>query len=153
MHTPSERVYAPVGLTNPGLWNPRNDKWDRYLTDETKHATRDDEYRHLLCYGVFTAAAHAALTDAMATLPAKNATARDTADANDPLDSAIRTIATGAPTMIIDLRVLNSYCVRKRLKMETLLGVRHLTGKGDYVFSVDLQDGFYALGIAETDRD
>eukprot|EP00873_Tetraselmis_striata_P018362 jgi/Tetstr1/438626/TSEL_027177.t1 len=54
---------------------------------------------------------------------------------------------------IIDLRVLNSYCVRKRLKMETLLGVRHLTKKGDYMFSFDLQDGFYALGIAEADRD
>eukprot|EP00873_Tetraselmis_striata_P042738 jgi/Tetstr1/463002/TSEL_007941.t1 len=79
-----------VGLTNPGLWNPRNDEWDRYLTDE-KHATRD-EYRHLLCYGVFTAAAHAAhaaLTDVVATLRAKNATARNTADANDLMDSAI----------------------------------------------------------------
>eukprot|EP00873_Tetraselmis_striata_P026276 jgi/Tetstr1/446540/TSEL_034065.t1 len=54
---------------------------------------------------------------------------------------------------IIDLRVLNSYCVRKRLKMETMLGVRHLTKKGDYIFSFDLQDGFYALGIAEADRD
>eukprot|EP00873_Tetraselmis_striata_P035682 jgi/Tetstr1/455946/TSEL_042727.t1 len=54
---------------------------------------------------------------------------------------------------IIDLRVLNSYCVRKRLKMETLLGVRHQTKKGDYMFSFDLQDGFYALGIAEADRD
>eukprot|EP00873_Tetraselmis_striata_P012614 jgi/Tetstr1/432878/TSEL_022227.t1 len=39
-----------VGLTNPGLWNPRNDEWDRYLTGEKKHATRD-EYRHLMCYG------------------------------------------------------------------------------------------------------
>eukprot|EP00873_Tetraselmis_striata_P012338 jgi/Tetstr1/432602/TSEL_021972.t1 len=83
----------PVGLANPGLWNPRNDDWDRYLIDEKKHATRD-EYRHLLCYGVFTAAAHAAPTDAVATLRANNATARDTADANDLLDSAIRTIAT-----------------------------------------------------------
>eukprot|EP00873_Tetraselmis_striata_P013528 jgi/Tetstr1/433792/TSEL_002418.t1 len=54
---------------------------------------------------------------------------------------------------IIDLRVLNSYCVRKRVKMETLLGVRHLTKKGDYMFSFDLQDGFDALGIAEAGRD
>eukprot|EP00873_Tetraselmis_striata_P035598 jgi/Tetstr1/455862/TSEL_042651.t1 len=54
---------------------------------------------------------------------------------------------------ITDLRVLNSYCERKRLKLETLLGVRHLTKKGDYMFSFDLQDGFYALGIAEADRD
>eukprot|EP00873_Tetraselmis_striata_P018672 jgi/Tetstr1/438936/TSEL_002953.t1 len=54
---------------------------------------------------------------------------------------------------IINLRVLNSYCVRKRLKMETLMGVRHPTKRGDYMFSFDLQDGFYALGIAEVDRD
>eukprot|EP00873_Tetraselmis_striata_P009064 jgi/Tetstr1/429328/TSEL_019246.t1 len=32
---------------------------------------------------------------------------------------------------IIDLRMLTSYCVRKRIKMETLLGVRHLTKKGE----------------------
>eukprot|EP00873_Tetraselmis_striata_P006924 jgi/Tetstr1/427188/TSEL_017376.t1 len=37
--------------------------------------------------------------------------------------------------------------------METLLGVRHLTKKGDYMFSFDLQDVFYALGIAHADRD
>eukprot|EP00873_Tetraselmis_striata_P036552 jgi/Tetstr1/456816/TSEL_043490.t1 len=54
---------------------------------------------------------------------------------------------------IIDLRVLNTFCARKRLRMETLMGVRHLTAKGDYMFSFDLQDGFYALGIAPSDRD
>eukprot|EP00873_Tetraselmis_striata_P006287 jgi/Tetstr1/426551/TSEL_016849.t1 len=68
------------------------DDANRYLTDEKKHATRD-EYRHLPCHGVFTASAHAALTDVVATLRAENATARDTADANDLLDSAICTIA------------------------------------------------------------
>jgi hypothetical protein len=36
--------------------------------------------------------------------------------------------------------------------METLLGVRHLTRKGDYMSSFDLQDGFCALGINQTDR-
>eukprot|EP00873_Tetraselmis_striata_P035645 jgi/Tetstr1/455909/TSEL_042690.t1 len=54
---------------------------------------------------------------------------------------------------IIDLRVLNTFCARKRLRMETLMGVRHLTAKGDYMFSFDLQDGFYAMGIAPSDRD
>eukprot|EP00873_Tetraselmis_striata_P040771 jgi/Tetstr1/461035/TSEL_006185.t1 len=49
---------------------------------------------------------------------------------------------------IIDLRVLNTFCARKRLRMETLMGVRRLTAKGDYMFSFDLQDGFYAMGIA-----
>eukprot|EP00873_Tetraselmis_striata_P015531 jgi/Tetstr1/435795/TSEL_024684.t1 len=54
---------------------------------------------------------------------------------------------------IIDLRVLNTFCARKRLRMETLMGARHLTAKGDYMFSFDPQDGFYALGIAPSDRD
>eukprot|EP00873_Tetraselmis_striata_P043498 jgi/Tetstr1/463762/TSEL_008578.t1 len=47
-----------------------------------------------MCYGIFTACAHTALTDAVATLRAENATARDTADANDLLDSEICAIAT-----------------------------------------------------------
>eukprot|EP00873_Tetraselmis_striata_P002963 jgi/Tetstr1/423227/TSEL_001345.t1 len=51
---------------------------------------------------------------------------------------------------IIDLRVLNTYRARKRLRMETLMGVRHLTKKGDYMFSFDLQDGSYALATAFT---
>eukprot|EP00873_Tetraselmis_striata_P044612 jgi/Tetstr1/464876/TSEL_009613.t1 len=90
------RAYAKsmphVGLTNPGLWNPRNDEWDRYLTDEKKHATRD-EYRHLLYYGVFTArGAHGRRGNASRD---KRHRSRDTADANDDLlDSAIRTIET-----------------------------------------------------------
>eukprot|EP00873_Tetraselmis_striata_P010119 jgi/Tetstr1/430383/TSEL_020193.t1 len=37
--------------------------------------------------------------------------------------------------------------------METLIRVRHLTKEEDYMFSFDLQDGFYALGIAPSDRD
>eukprot|EP00873_Tetraselmis_striata_P000826 jgi/Tetstr1/421090/TSEL_012134.t1 len=37
--------------------------------------------------------------------------------------------------------------------MEKLMDVRHLTAKGDYMFSFDLQDGFHAMGIAPSDRD
>eukprot|EP00873_Tetraselmis_striata_P027675 jgi/Tetstr1/447939/TSEL_035245.t1 len=55
---------------------------------------------------------------------------------------------TNAWRFITDLRVLNTYRVRKRLRMETLMGVRHLIKIGGYMFSFDLQDGFYALGIA-----
>eukprot|EP00873_Tetraselmis_striata_P012995 jgi/Tetstr1/433259/TSEL_022547.t1 len=113
----------PVGLTNPGLWNPRNDEWDRYLTDEKKQATRD-EYRHLLCYGVFTAAAHAALTDAVATLRANNATARDTADANDLLDSAIRTIATCGQAAENRLTYLRRFKCKKALTGEERVAER-----------------------------
>eukprot|EP00873_Tetraselmis_striata_P009404 jgi/Tetstr1/429668/TSEL_019565.t1 len=121
------RAYAdsmpPVGLTNPGLRNPRNDEWDRYLTDEKKHATRD-EYRHLLWYGVFAAAAHAALTDAMATLCAKNATARDTADANDLLDSAIRAIATCGQAAEDRLTYLRRFKCKKALTGEERVAER-----------------------------
>jgi hypothetical protein len=45
------------------------------------------------------------------------------------------------------LRPLNKFFVRKRLNIETLLRVKHLTRKGEYMFNFDLQDGFYALGI------
>jgi hypothetical protein len=37
--------------------------------------------------------------------------------------------------------------------METVEGVRHLTRKGDYMFSFDLQDGCYAMSINPVDRD
>eukprot|EP00873_Tetraselmis_striata_P018673 jgi/Tetstr1/438937/TSEL_002954.t1 len=122
------RAYAEsmphVGLTNPGLWNLRNDEWDRYLTDEKKHATRN-EYRHMLCYGVFTAATHAALTDALATLRAKNATARDTADyADDLLDSAIRTIATCGQAVEDHLTYLRRFKCKKALTGEERVAER-----------------------------
>jgi hypothetical protein len=37
--------------------------------------------------------------------------------------------------------------------MEYVLGVRHLTRKGDYMFSFDLKDGLYTLGIVPKQRD
>jgi hypothetical protein len=37
--------------------------------------------------------------------------------------------------------------------MESLLGVRHLTRKDDYMFSFDLKGGFYARGIVLQQRD
>jgi hypothetical protein len=55
--------------------------------------------------------------------------------------------------LICDLQLLNKHCVRKRFKMETLLGIKHLTRKGDYMFTFDLHDGFYGLGINPTDCD
>eukprot|EP00873_Tetraselmis_striata_P002462 jgi/Tetstr1/422726/TSEL_013523.t1 len=85
-----------------------------YAESMPHHATRD-EYRHLLCYGVFIAAAHAALTDVVATLRAKNATARDTADANDLLDSAIRTIATCGQAAEDRLTYLRRFKCKKAL--------------------------------------
>jgi hypothetical protein len=37
--------------------------------------------------------------------------------------------------------------------METLLGVIHLTRKGDYMFSFDMKDGFFAQGFNPPERD
>eukprot|EP00873_Tetraselmis_striata_P014336 jgi/Tetstr1/434600/TSEL_023691.t1 len=51
----------------------------------------------------------------------------------------------------IDLHVLNTYCALKRLRMDTLMGLRHPTNKGDGMFSFDLKDDFVALGIAPSD--
>ena len=55
--------------------------------------------------------------------------------------------------MVLDLRHLNSHCKAFPLKMETLKRMRNLSTKGDWMFSFDLQDGYYALGIAPEHRD
>eukprot|EP00873_Tetraselmis_striata_P002148 jgi/Tetstr1/422412/TSEL_013250.t1 len=72
----------------------------------------------MLCYGVFTASAHAVLADAVARFGAENATARDTADANDLLDSAIRTIATCGQATEDRLNYLRRFNCKKALPGE-----------------------------------
>eukprot|EP00873_Tetraselmis_striata_P035644 jgi/Tetstr1/455908/TSEL_042689.t1 len=66
------------GATRPSLWRRRNDEADRYLTEANKTALRD-EYRHLLCYGVYRAAANAAAKTALATLRAPDTPTQDRA--------------------------------------------------------------------------
>jgi len=55
--------------------------------------------------------------------------------------------------LIIDLRHLNQYCREFSVKYETLKKLRHLAQRNDWCFSLDLQDGYYAVGIREQDRD
>eukprot|EP00873_Tetraselmis_striata_P008552 jgi/Tetstr1/428816/TSEL_018803.t1 len=55
--------------------------------------------------------------------------------------------------LIIDLRPLNRYCEERSLSFETLTRLQHLARSGDYMLSMDLHDGFYAVGIAPEDRD
>eukprot|EP00873_Tetraselmis_striata_P046012 jgi/Tetstr1/466276/TSEL_000956.t1 len=55
--------------------------------------------------------------------------------------------------LIIDLRPLNRYCETRDLSFETLSHLRNLSRPGDYMLQMDLQDGFYAVGIAPEDRD
>eukprot|EP00873_Tetraselmis_striata_P015941 jgi/Tetstr1/436205/TSEL_025050.t1 len=73
------------------LWRPRNDEANRYLTEANKTASRD-EYRHLLCYGVYNAAANAAAKTTLATLRAPDTPTHDRVDALDLLDAAHRTL-------------------------------------------------------------
>ncbi|KAK3248780.1 hypothetical protein CYMTET_41757 [Cymbomonas tetramitiformis] len=49
--------------------------------------------------------------------------------------------------LVVDFRWLNPWCVKNRVKMETLKKLRRLAKPGDWCFSFDLQDGFHALGI------
>jgi hypothetical protein len=43
--------------------------------------------------------------------------------------------------------------VLERLQTKTILGVKHVSNKGDYMFRFALHDGFYALGINPVDRE
>lgn len=55
--------------------------------------------------------------------------------------------------IVVDLRFLNLHCKKMGLKLETLKRLRYLARPGDFSFSIDLADGFYALGLVEEDRE
>ena len=55
--------------------------------------------------------------------------------------------------IIIDLRHLNDFCEKRSMEFETLRRVRRLARRNDYMLSLDLEDGFYAVGVAREDRD
>eukprot|EP00873_Tetraselmis_striata_P032900 jgi/Tetstr1/453164/TSEL_040181.t1 len=55
--------------------------------------------------------------------------------------------------LIIDLRELNKWCKTFTMSYETIKHLRHLARAGDWFVSMDLADGYYALGIREEDRD
>eukprot|EP00873_Tetraselmis_striata_P024103 jgi/Tetstr1/444367/TSEL_032258.t1 len=55
--------------------------------------------------------------------------------------------------LILDLRPLNRYNEERSLSFETLTGLRHMARPGEYMLSMDLHDGLYAVGIAPEDRD
>ena len=49
--------------------------------------------------------------------------------------------------LVIDLRHLNDFCRDKSCKFETLKSLRYLAKPGDWLISVDLQDGFHAIQV------
>jgi hypothetical protein len=72
------------------MWNPRYDEAVFFFADNAKISSRD-EYRHLLCYGVFTAAANSALETAMETIRSVTSTPDETPYAYSLVDVALRT--------------------------------------------------------------
>ena len=54
--------------------------------------------------------------------------------------------------LVMDFRWLNSHCVDRTCRFETLKLLQRIAKKGDYMFSFDLQDGYHAIGIAPEDR-
>jgi hypothetical protein len=83
-------ILPSVNAYIPGRWTPRHDETDRFLTEEKRISSRD-EYRHLACYGVYSAAADAALETVMATVRSTTATETERAHAWDITDAAVRT--------------------------------------------------------------
>ena len=54
--------------------------------------------------------------------------------------------------IVVDLRHLNTYCQKFGLKLETLKRLKYLARPKDYCFSIDLQDGFYGMGLVPEHR-
>ena len=54
--------------------------------------------------------------------------------------------------LIIDLRPVNRHLRHLSCRYETLRRLCRMARKGDWCLSLDLQDGFYAVGIAERDQ-
>eukprot|EP00873_Tetraselmis_striata_P010674 jgi/Tetstr1/430938/TSEL_020694.t1 len=57
------------------------------------------------------------------------------------------------PGVNTKLRPFTRHCEGRNLNFETLTRLRHLAQPGNYMLSMDLHDGFYAVGIAPEDRD
>ncbi|KAK3287273.1 hypothetical protein CYMTET_5205 [Cymbomonas tetramitiformis] len=49
--------------------------------------------------------------------------------------------------LVVDFRWMNSFCVKSKVKMETLKKLCRLAEPNDWCFSFDLQDGYHAVGI------
>eukprot|EP00873_Tetraselmis_striata_P008204 jgi/Tetstr1/428468/TSEL_018479.t1 len=111
---PSDDDGVGEGGKEPDLWRPRNDEADRYLTKANKTASRD-EYRHMLCYGVYRAAANAAAKTALATLRAPDTPTQDRVDALDLRDAAHRTLEAMGDADEAKLTYLRRFKAKKAL--------------------------------------
>jgi hypothetical protein len=60
---------------------------------------------------------------------------------------------SGGYRLITDLRHLNSFCQSCKFKQEDIRNVASILKPGDYLTSVDLQDGFYHIPIRKEDTE
>ena len=64
-------------------------------------------------------------------------------------------VEPGAPKkwrLVVDFRWVNSYLRRQCCRYETMKRLHHLARPQDWMFSFDIQDGFYAIGVHPADR-
>jgi hypothetical protein len=54
--------------------------------------------------------------------------------------------------LVVDLRPLNKYCRKFKMRSETLGHLVHLARKNDWMVTMDLKDGYNAVGIHPDDR-
>jgi hypothetical protein len=54
--------------------------------------------------------------------------------------------------LVVDLRHLNSFVANSTTKFETLKNLRRLAKRNDWMFSFDLEDGYYAVALHPEDR-
>eukprot|EP00873_Tetraselmis_striata_P040043 jgi/Tetstr1/460307/TSEL_005607.t1 len=137
----------PSGATRPSLWRPRNDEADRYLTEANTIASRD-EYRHLMCYGVYRAAANAAAKTALATLRAPDTPTQDRVDALDLLDAAHRTLEAVGDADEARLTYLRRFKAKKALTPEEQVAERLIYSRvfdtAEHERSANVVDGLLA---------
>lgn len=55
--------------------------------------------------------------------------------------------------LVVDLRPLNKYMKKMKMRSETLAGLSRLAKAGDWMVTWDLQDGYNCVGIAAEERE
>eukprot|EP00873_Tetraselmis_striata_P005681 jgi/Tetstr1/425945/TSEL_016297.t1 len=137
----------PSGAARPSLWRPCNDEADRYLTEANKTASRY-KYRHLLCYGIYRAAANAAAKTALATCRAPDTPTQDRVDALDLLDAAHRTLEAVGDADEARLTYLRRFKAKKALTPEEQVTERLIYSRvfdaAEHERSANVVDGLLA---------
>eukprot|EP00873_Tetraselmis_striata_P046260 jgi/Tetstr1/466524/TSEL_011031.t1 len=126
---------------------PRTNEADRYLTEANKTASCD-KYGHMLCYGVYRAAANAAAHTAPATLCAPNTPTQDRVDALDLLDTAHRTLEAAGDADEAMLTYLRRFKAKKALTPEEQVAERLIYSRvfdaAEHERSANVVDGVLA---------